>query len=210
MATVGDPGSKVSTLEDRRRYAVPRPEDPATRKGSNVWQWIERLAMACALVFAVAGIGATVWLFDMAGEQQPAMTADSETLPEAFTTAAGGDGTGPAAAQARPPLPAGTIGDLVGSVAVAALAAPQAGKTEEPTTDVEAVPAPSSAVYVVVRDLNLRAEPRVGAPVLSVLPRGSRVESLRRNDGWMWVRSAPGSGRPFEGWVDARYLAAAR
>src|SRR5690606_37078199 len=50
--------------------------------------------------------------------------------------------------------------------------------------------------------LNLRSEPRAGAPLAGALPPAAvGIEALKRADGWVYVRS----GR-LEGWAAARYL----
>jgi len=50
--------------------------------------------------------------------------------------------------------------------------------------------------------LNLRTEPRAGAPLAGALPPAAfGIEALKRTDGWVYVRSGT-----LEGWAAARYL----
>jgi uncharacterized membrane protein len=50
--------------------------------------------------------------------------------------------------------------------------------------------------------LNLRAEPRAGAPIAGALPPAAfGIEALKRTDGWIYVRSGQ-----LEGWASARFL----
>lgn len=50
--------------------------------------------------------------------------------------------------------------------------------------------------------LNLRSEPRAGAPLAGALPPAAvGIEALKRADGWVYVRSGQ-----LEGWAAARYL----
>lgn len=50
--------------------------------------------------------------------------------------------------------------------------------------------------------LNLRSEPRAGAPLTGALPPAAvGIETLKRADGWVYVRSGQ-----LEGWAAARYL----
>lgn len=50
--------------------------------------------------------------------------------------------------------------------------------------------------------LNLRTEPRAGAPLAGALPPAAfGIEALKRTDGWVYVRSGQ-----LEGWASARFL----
>ena len=71
-----------------------------------------------------------------------------------------------------------------------------------------AAPAPSSSVAVVLRDLNVRADPSTGAKVIATLPQGLKVTTIEKRGAWtsVQIESDNPNAKPLQGWVYGSFL----
>jgi uncharacterized protein YraI len=61
-----------------------------------------------------------------------------------------------------------------------------------------------SGIYITTNDVSLRSGPGMGYPVVTTLPKGSKINVIGRQDYWLKVESKPG-GAP--GYIDEQFAA---
>ncbi|ADU51501.1 SH3 type 3 domain protein [Thermaerobacter marianensis DSM 12885] len=82
---------------------------------------------------------------------------------------------------------------------------PNSPSTAEPVQPAEPQAGAAQTATVTTQYLNVRAEPTQDSTRVGTLARGSTVQVLEEQNGWVRVRYQA-NGRTYEGWVDARYL----
>lgn len=153
-----------------------------------------------------AGLGAVVVLAYVLSQPVP-IPIDGYRPPETTTAATTVPEAPPADTMvAGAPVVADVAGAPAAAEAPPALTMPQETPAVAPPAATPAAPAvpPTETLYVSATSLNLRSAPAAGAPVLELLPRGTRVDAVGAVEGWREVIN-PATGT--RGWMSAEYLA---
>lgn len=153
-----------------------------------------------------AGLGAVVVLAYVLSQPVP-IPIDGYRPPETTTAATTAPEAPPADTMvAGAPVVADVAGAPTATEAPPALTMPQETPAVASPAATPAAPAapPTETLYVSATSLNLRSAPAAGAPVLELLPRGTRVDAVGAVEGWREVIN-PATGT--RGWMSAEYLA---
>lgn len=105
--------------------------------------------------------------------------------------------TGTNVSQPAAPAPGTSLQTEAPSAVVKSPAA--ATPTTQPTPS-----APSEVRYVTASSLNVRTAPNTSGDVIGKLQNGHQVSVLRRDNGWLLIKPAPG----MEGWISEQYTSA--